>query len=215
MQAGRDPVSSQSAAVWMLVLAAAILPTELGSGHAAASDVATVLGAALAAVAASAVVLAWRPRASVVIVTAALCTAGAAAIHFAVTNEHFREWWGFGLFFLCAAWAQLVWAAAVVRVRSHPLLVVGLVGNLGVVLLWLVTRTAGLPFGPDPGEVEAFGWADGISSAFEVWAACCCAFVLARPVVAARVRIAPLLVALPTATLTAVGVADAVSGHAH
>ena len=58
MRAGRDPVSSQSAAVWMLVLAAAILPTELGSGHAAASEVATVLGAALAAVAASAVELA-------------------------------------------------------------------------------------------------------------------------------------------------------------
>jgi len=215
VEARQDQVSSQTAAVWMLVVAAAVLPTELGAGHGASNDVVVALGAVLAAAASSAVVLVGRPQVGVVLAAAALCTAGAAAIHFSVTSEHFREWWGFGLFFLCAAWAQLVWAAVVVRVESQTLLLVGLVGNLAVVLLWLVTRTVGLPFGPDPGEIETLGWADGVTSSLELVAALCCAGALARPTALRRVGVPVAAVALLVTAVTAVGIASAVGAHAH
>jgi hypothetical protein len=39
----------------------------------------------------------------------AALSAGAAAIHFAVTFEHFSEYSLYGVFFLVLAWAQLVW----------------------------------------------------------------------------------------------------------
>nr|MDT0664395.1 hypothetical protein [Micromonospora sp. DSM 115978] len=41
-------------------------------------------------------------------------------------------------------------------------------GQLGVVVLWLVTRTAGLPFGPDAGVAEAAGLGDVLTVVFEL-----------------------------------------------
>jgi hypothetical protein len=42
------------------------------------------------------------------------------------------------------------------RWPGRPILLLGVAGNLAVVILWLVTRTAGIPlFGPHTGEVEA------------------------------------------------------------
>ena len=41
----------------------------------------------------------------------AALSAGAAAIHFAVTFEHFNKYLLYGVFFLVIAWAQLIWAA--------------------------------------------------------------------------------------------------------
>ena len=44
---------------------------------------------------------------------------------------------------------------------GQPILLLGVAGNLAVVILWLVTRTAGIPlFGPHAGEVEAAGALD-------------------------------------------------------
>src|SRR6266508_3069940 len=45
-------------------------------------------------------------RAHLVVLTAALLSAGAAAIHFAVIQSHFEEWWGFGAFFVASGVAQ-------------------------------------------------------------------------------------------------------------
>ncbi len=43
---------------------------------------------------------------------------GAAAIHFAVTFEHFDEYSLYGVFFLVVAWAQLVWPAVLIALPS-------------------------------------------------------------------------------------------------
>ena len=43
---------------------------------------------------------------------------GAAAIHFAVTFEHFNEYSLYGVFFLVVAWAQLVWPAVLIALPS-------------------------------------------------------------------------------------------------
>jgi hypothetical protein len=99
--------------------------------------------------------------------TAGLCSAAAAAIHFGVTGEHFHEWWLYGVFFLLLAAYQLWWAAISWQSPSRRELGAGAVVNAGVITLWLVTRTTGLPFGPDAGTAEPFGTADIVSAALE------------------------------------------------
>jgi hypothetical protein len=96
------------------------------------------------------------------ITIAAVATAAAAGIHFAVVPEHLREWWGFAAFFVGCGVAQLVWAA----LPFSP--AVGVWGNAAVVALWLVSRTSGLPFGPDAGTPEAVGGVDLASVALEL-----------------------------------------------
>ena len=40
--------------------------------------------------------------------------------------------------------------------------------NLGVVVVWVFSRTTGLPIGPDAGQPEAVGVADVTATAFEI-----------------------------------------------
>ena len=103
-----------------------------------------------------------------VAVACALLSTGAAVIHFAVLGEHWREWWGYGLFFGVAAWLQLAWAVALLSRASSRLLIAGAVANLAIALLWLVTRTGGVPAGPAFGEAEAATFPDVLATAFEV-----------------------------------------------
>jgi hypothetical protein len=103
-----------------------------------------------------------------VLISCALLSTGAAVIHFAVLGEHWREWWGYGLFFGVAAWIQLAWAAVVVARPSSKLLVAGAAGSFAIALLWLVTRTGGVPAGPAFGEAEAATFPDVLATAFEV-----------------------------------------------
>src|SRR3954451_10946394 len=81
----------------------------------------------------------------------AMTTGGAAAIHLAVAGPHFAQWWLFGGFFLVLAGVQVALALALWRSVDRRVLAGGAAVNLAAVLLWLVTRTAGLPLGPDAG----------------------------------------------------------------
>jgi hypothetical protein len=76
--------------------------------------------------------------------------------------EHLEEWWGFGAFFLCAAIAQGLYSAALLRWPHRSfLLLLGIGGNLLIAALYLATRTVGVPiFKPDAGEVEEVGFTD-------------------------------------------------------
>jgi hypothetical protein len=86
----------------------------------------------------------------------------AAAMHLWVVPEHLEEWWGYGTFFVVLAAAQGLYALGLLRrPPSRPLLLLGVAGNLAVVIIWLVTRTAGVPLlGPHAGEVEGIGALD-------------------------------------------------------
>ena len=99
---------------------------------------------------------------------AILCSAGAAAIHFAVLGEHFDESWLYGAFFAVVAWFQVVWALAVLREASPGLYWAGAAVNAAIIAIWAVTRTLGVPIGPASGEVEAVGVADVFATLFEV-----------------------------------------------
>ena len=92
----------------------------------------------------------------------------AAFIHYAVVPEHLDEWWVSGVLFSAVAMFQLVWAVLAYTGRERPMLLSGLAVNLGVIALWAVSRTAGLPFGPESGEAEAVGVLDALSSAAEL-----------------------------------------------
>jgi hypothetical protein len=108
------------------------------------------------------------------VVGAALLSVGAAAIHFAVDPEHFREYWGFGVFFVVVAWLQLAFAAAAL-VRGQRAIVVGAaIGNALVVVIWIVSRTIGIPLGPESGTAESATVIDLMATAFELVIVVCC-----------------------------------------
>jgi hypothetical protein len=134
----------------------------------------------------------------------ALLSAGAAVIHFVVIPGHWDEYWAQGLFFIGAAIAQLLWALWVVVAPSRLLYLVGAAGNAGIVVMWIVTRTAGIPAGPSAGEREAVEFADTLATAFEV-VLVVGALALARTVVVRRTGalVPSVLLALVVAALTA------------
>lgn len=86
---------------------------------------------------------------------AAIASAGAGLIHFAVMPGHWLDWMPAGLFFALAAVFQLMWAFLAWS-RPRPLLLaVGMAVNAGIAALWVASRTGGLPFGPRAGVPEA------------------------------------------------------------
>lgn len=103
-----------------------------------------------------------------VAVAVAVASAGAAAIHFAVIDQHFEEYWLFGVFFVGVAVAQLGWVVAVVSNPTRTVYVVGALGNALIAATWVISRTIGLPFGPEAGEPEPVGIPDVVSTAFEL-----------------------------------------------
>lgn len=88
---------------------------------------------------------------------AALLLTAAGAIHLAVTPEHFEEWFLFGAFMLGCGLAQIAAAALLLTRPSRPLLWLTLAGTVGVLALFAIVYSVGLPFGPDPGKPEQLG----------------------------------------------------------
>jgi hypothetical protein len=102
-----------------------------------------------------------------VVITMALASIVAAGVHFAFAPVHFGEDWQHGWFFLFMAWFQLAWAGLIIFRPRRWVLAAGVVANLGIVVLWAVTRTSGLPFGPGSGQVEAVGVPDVLCTVLE------------------------------------------------
>ncbi|MGH2536352.1 MAG: hypothetical protein ACRDHL_03040 [Candidatus Promineifilaceae bacterium] len=104
----------------------------------------------------------WLRRAAGLSVAAGL-------IHLIVAPAHFAEWFGYGLFFLAAAAAQLAYAALLLKHKTdRTLLMAGIVGNGLILALYLITRTIGIPVGPAVGEVEPVAAWDAISKITEL-----------------------------------------------
>jgi len=89
-------------------------------------------------------------------------------VHADVIGAHFRESALYGGVFLLAALAQLVWGVLVARRADRALLACGVVGNGLIVALWLLTRTAGLPVGPQPWQAETVGALDLLATVLEL-----------------------------------------------
>src|SRR5262245_3676167 len=90
-------------------------------------------------------------------------SAAAAAIHFGVAFEHFEGYLLYGVFFLVLAWAQLIWPAVLLWRPSRLWLWLGMAGNAAVLVVYVASRTVGLPFGPDLHHPEQVGALDVMS----------------------------------------------------
>jgi hypothetical protein len=163
---------------------AAVAATLLGTTVVADGPTALQIAGAVAisALTLAVVPLAAHPRTSRAAIAAALFSAGAASIHYAVVADHLEEWWVFGVFFAAMGVAQLLWAALVVASPSQLLIWLGVFGNAAIVALWIVTRTAGTLVGPDAHTPESVAVADSVATAFEL------GIVFASPWLAAGAR---------------------------
>jgi hypothetical protein len=107
-----------------------------------------------------------RPK--IVLYTVASLSLLAALIHLWVMPEHFQEWWGYGMFFLVATIAQVVYIPLLLRWPNRSVFLLGIAGNSAIVLLFLFTRVVGVPlFGPEAGEVEGVGIIDVCATSSE------------------------------------------------
>ena len=128
---------------------------------------------------------------------AAALSVVAALIHLWVAPEHFEEWWGYGAFFLVAAVAQLVYAPILLLRHARTVLLAGIAGNLAIVVLYLLTRTVGIPLlGPEAGEVEGVGLADVGATTSEMGIALALGAALLRETTPRRRRTILLVVAV-------------------
>ena len=98
---------------------------------------------------------------------AGFASLGAGLIHLAVVSEHAAEWWLYGVFFLVLAVVQLAWAVQAMDSPPLPAPRLFAAMNAAVIGLWLVSRTIGLPVGPESWTPEAVGTADIVCSALE------------------------------------------------
>jgi hypothetical protein len=135
-----------------------------------------------------------------------------AVIHFAVSGEHFEEYWVFGVFMLVVAWLQLLWAFVAVAKPSRLLLWGGAVLNAGVICVYAVTRTVGDVIGPTPHDIEPFGFGDGFCTVLEAVTVVGCVWLLFakadRPVRRQRLVMASAATGAAIAILLSVALVD-------
>ncbi len=91
----------------------------------------------------------------------------AASVHYVVMPHHFEEGTIYGCFFAVTATLQVIYGLLTLARPSRPLIAVGLVGNMAVIILWLITRTNGIPLGPAAGSTETVGGLDVLATMFE------------------------------------------------
>jgi len=120
----------------------------------------------------------YVPSRRVIAYCLAIFSIATAVIHFAVAGQHFQEYWLYGVFMLVAAWLQLLWAAAVAARPSRSLLCAGLILNVGVVAVYIVTRTVGDVIGPGANTPEQVGFGDLLCTVLEAIVAIGCAWLL-------------------------------------
>ncbi len=107
----------------------------------------------------------------------------AAAAHSYLAPAHLEEWWGYGLVFLAAGAAQAVLGLALLtdafrekdgswrpggQRLERAMLWSGIVGTILLIGLYVVTRTTGIPAGPEAGVIERVAPIDIVTKVFEL-----------------------------------------------
>ena len=91
-----------------------------------------------------------------------------AALHAAVVREHLSHWPAAGACFLLLTVAELAAAALLLTRRRRGGLVAAAVVSIAPLTVWLVARTAGLPFGPAAGSTQGTSLPENMAVALEV-----------------------------------------------
>lgn len=93
---------------------------------------------------------------------------GASAIHFLQSPRHFEEDQLYGWFFLGVGALQMAAAVLVIVWRKSVVYVLLASGSAGLLMLWILTRTVGIPLGEDAGRIQVVGAADLTAGVFEL-----------------------------------------------
>jgi hypothetical protein len=101
-------------------------------------------------------------------------TASAGVVHGGVTGHHLHEDPLLGWAMALMAVGQLTWAVALLFTPVRRVIVAGVLGNLGIVVLWFWTRAVGVPFGVAGGQRQRVGALDVSCTLVEVAAVLCC-----------------------------------------
>src|SRR4051794_39502385 len=109
-----------------------------------------------------------RRRAEPATVAAAGISLAAAWVHLAYMASHFDQWWAYGAFFLATGAGQALFAAMILLRPATWLVVTGIVGNLAIIGMHVVSRTAGPPLGPHAHVPERAGAVDVATTAAEL-----------------------------------------------
>jgi hypothetical protein len=148
------------------------------------------------------------PSSRIITSCLALLAVATAVIHFAVAGSHFQQYWLYGVFMLVVAWLELLWAAAVIARPSRLVLGAGVILNVGVAAVYIITRTVGDIVGPGAGTPEAAGFGDVLCTVFDVIVAAGCVALLViradRQIERRHLRTVPAAVGAAIATLLSV-----------
>jgi hypothetical protein len=129
-----------------------------------------------------------RTAVEVFALVAALLAFASSFIHTAAIADHLDYYWLFGAFFAVVTCAQAVWAVLVYTdPLNRRLLLLGAMGSAALAVIWAISRTAGVPLGPQPWQPEPVGGADVLSTLDEL-----ATVVLVGVVLAARRGGAPI-----------------------
>jgi hypothetical protein len=134
----------------------------------------------------------------------ALLTAGlslvVALIHLEAAVDHYAEYRLYSAAFVALAGFQALWARQLLRRPTRATLFVGAAGNAAVALLWLASRTVGVPIAPVPWQPEPAGTADLLATVSELAIVAATIGILfagrSRLAESTVARIAPLLLAV-------------------
>ena len=128
----------------------------------------------------------------------------AAAIHFALVPAHADEWLGLAVAFAVTGWAQAGLACALLVRPGRKLVMAGIGLQSAVLGAWAVSRTVGLPVGPDAGVAEAVDLVDLWAAALEAVFVFVAALALSAPA-RARAPWTPLALGATTGALLLTG----------
>jgi hypothetical protein len=136
-------------------------------------------------------------------------------IHFEAAIQHIDEYLLYSLFFVLLAAAQCLWGIAVYKSPSRKLLAAGVTMSLMVAVLWILSRTSGLPIGPQSWTPEPIGALDSIATANEIVLALLL-FLQLRPSATGALARGCMRVATGTALcLILLSSLALIGGHAH
>lgn len=149
----------------------------------------------------------------------ALASVGAGAIHLALGPEHLSAWAVLGAGFYVSGALQVLGGAWLLLTESRRLLVLGAAGSLLLLGVWVMSRTTGLPLGPQAWAAEPVGRADLLCVALESVVALGALILLRRPTAglapAGPLAVRGVLSGVALAVLATTGVAVAAPGHHH
>jgi hypothetical protein len=130
----------------------------------------------------------------------AAASLGAAVLHFGHAPAHFDRYWAYGAFLVAVAWLQVAIAIGLATRPSRGVLTFAIAVDAAVIVAWVVSRTAGVAFGPDASNALRVGYPDVLATALEAFVIAGCALLLVSPHVLDRrfraARLAPVAVGL-------------------